>query len=110
MIHDRINKIEMAVHNAPTLSGESKQELLGLLSDLKVEIAPLMATHPDDLASLARFADASVHESLRSNRKESLATAARKGLVASVEGFEATHPRLVQTVDRIAVALSNMGI
>jgi len=33
-----------------------------------------------------------------------------EGLASSVRGFEVSHPRLVQIVDRLALALSNMGI
>ena len=33
-----------------------------------------------------------------------------EGLTSSVEGFEATHPRLVQIVNSISTILANMGI
>ena len=110
MIQDRIAKIENTLQNAANLPAETKQELLALLSELKAEVAPLATTHGEDAASIARFADASVHEATRSERKPDQTAAALTGLSASVEGFEASHPRLVQIVDRIAVTLSNMGI
>ena len=110
MIQDRIDKIETAVHGAANLPDETKQELLALLSELKAEVAPLHDTHGEDAASIARFADASVHEATRSEKKHDQAAAAVTGLSASVVGFEASHPRLVQIVDRLANTLSNMGI
>ncbi len=110
MIQDRIDKIETAVRGAANLPAETKQELLALLAELKAEVAPLGATHGEDAASIARFADASVHEATRSEKKPDQAAAAVTGLSASVAGFEASHPRLVQIVDRLATALSNMGI
>jgi hypothetical protein len=33
-----------------------------------------------------------------------------KGLSSSVEGFEKSHPQLVQVVNRICTTLSNLGI
>ena len=110
MIQDRIDKIENTVHSAANLPPETKQQLLALLSELKAEVAPLTETHGEDAASIARFADASVHEATRSERKPDQTAAALSGLSASVQGFEASHPQLVQIVDRIAVTLSNMGI
>ena len=110
MIQDRIDKIESTLQSAPNLPAETKQELLALLAELKAEVAPLSATHSEDAASIARFTDASFHEATRHERKPEQTAAALSGLSASVEGFEASHPRLVQIVDRIALTLSNMGI
>jgi len=110
MIQDRIDKIEAMLKDAQNLSEDARRELLHLLTELKTEVARLTATHREDAASIARFADASVHEAMRSERKPEQAATALKGLSASVEGFEASHPRLVQIVDRLAVTLSNMGI
>ena len=110
MIQDRIAKIEATLQSAGNLPDETRAELLDLLADLKAEVAALPATHGEDAQSIARFADASVHEATRHARKPDQTDAALKGLTASVEGFEASHPRLVEIVNRIAVALSNMGI
>jgi F0F1-type ATP synthase membrane subunit b/b' len=110
MIQDRIDKIEATLKDAQNLSGETREELLKLLADLRAEVSRLTATHGEDADSIARFADASVHEAMRSERKPEQAATALKGLTASVEGFEASHPRLVEIVDRLAITLSNMGI
>ena len=110
MIQDRIDKIEATVHQATNLPDDTRQELLKLLAELKAEVAPLTATHDEAASSIAGFAEASVHEAMRTERKQEQSEAALKGLTASVQGFEASHPRLVQIVDRIATTLSNMGI
>ena len=64
----------------------------------------------EDAASIASFTEASVHEATREQKKPEQTAAALTGLTSSVHGFEASHPRLVEIVDRIAVTLSNMGI
>ena len=110
MIQDRIDKIESTLQNAANLPAETKQELLALLAELKAEVAPLTTTHGEDADSISRFADVSVYEATRSAKKPDQAAAAVTGLSASVVGFEASHPRLVQIVDRLATTLSNMGI
>ena len=110
MIQDRIAKIETTLQNAENLSPETKQELLALLAELKAEVAPLTETHGEHAASIARFTDESFHEATRTERNSEQTAAALTGLSESVQGFEASHPRLVQIVDRIALTLSNMGI
>ena len=110
MIQDRIDKIEATLRKSPNLAAETRDELLALLEDLKAEIAPLAKSHKEDVQSIAQFADASVHEVTRSKQKPALIEVALKGLSTSVQGFEASHPRLVQVVDRLALTLSNMGI
>ena len=110
MIQDRIAKIESTLQTAPNLPAETKHELLTLLAELKAEVAPLSTTHSENAETIARFADASVHEATRNERDAEQTAAALSGLSGSVEGFEASHPRLVQIVDRIALTLSNMGI
>ncbi len=110
MIPDRIDKIEAALAQATTLPTATRAELLALLAELRREVEPLTATHDEDAQSIARFADASVREATRHARKPEQTEAALRGLTASVEGFEASHPRLAEIVNRIAVTLSNLGI
>lgn len=110
MIQDRIAKIEAVVSEAKTLPPVARAELLELLTELKGEVASLGKTHGEDVESITRFADASVHEATRAEQKPALVEAALKGLSHSVKDFEVSHPRLVQVVDRIALTLSNMGI
>src|SRR3954470_23287808 len=110
MIQDRIDKIQAAVNGAQNLPEATRAELLQLLTELKSEVAPLAEAHDENAQSIAQYAEASVQEATRSEKDPAQAEAALGGLTASVEGFEASHPQLVQVVNRIAVALSNMGI
>ncbi len=110
MIQERIEKIEATLQSAPNLPPATRDELLRLLAELKAEVHPLTGTHPEDADSITRFADASFHEATRSTPKPDQTEAALKGLTSSVADFQASHPRLVETVDRVATALSNMGI
>ena len=110
MIDDRIQNIEARLRGATSVPEATKAELLELLAALKKEIAALPETHSEQAASIASFADVSAHEATRSEKKPQLAEVALKGLTASVEEFEVTHPTLTQVVNKIAFILSNMGI
>jgi hypothetical protein len=110
MIQDRIEKIEATLQSATSLPRAKRDELLSLLGELKAEVAPLIDSHAEDVSSIARFAEASWFESTRGDKKPKLADAALGGLASSVEGFEASHPRLVEIVNRLATTLSNLGI
>jgi len=110
MIQDRIDKIEATLRNSPNLGAETREDLLNLLEELKAEVASFAKSHKEDAQSIAHFTDVSVHEVTRADQKPALIEVALKGLSTSVQGFEASHPRLVQVVDRLALTLSNMGI
>jgi hypothetical protein len=108
MIQDRIAQIEARLASASDLPADTRRELQALLADLKTEVTALTAAHGAQAQTITASTDAAISQ----------ATAPEKGggrdvlseLRASVEGFEASHPRLVQVVDRLALTLSNMGI
>ena len=108
MIQDRIAKIETTLAHAADLPPATRAELLALLAALKTEVAGLEAAHGDQARTITNSADAAF--SLASRREEAASPAVLDDLRASVAGFEASHPQLVQVVDRIALTLSNMGI
>jgi len=110
MIEDRIRNIEERIRGTEKLPAETKAELLSLLQNLKREIAALPATHGESADSVTRFAEAGAHEATRAEAKPRLLEAAVDGLQASVEEFEVSHPKLADTINRIAMILSNMGI
>lgn len=107
MIQDRIAKIETTLATAD-LPPATRVELLGLLAELKTEVSGMDATHGDQAQTIAQSADAAF--SLASRPEIPPTPAVLDELRESVAGFEASHPRLVQVVDRIALTLSNMGI
>lgn len=110
MIDDTISKIEAKLKDAGSLTDQTKGELSGLLSQLKTEINELSKTHADEAQSIAGFAQTSTHEAIREEKNPQLLELSLEGLAKSVDGFEKSHPSLVQLVNRICTALSNLGI
>jgi Domain of unknown function (DUF4404) len=110
MIEDRIQKIETQLKGSANIPEANRAELLKLLAALKEEVGTLARSHEEDARSLAEFMDASTHEATRAEKKPKLIEAALNGLTASAESFEASHPKLAEVVNQIAVALSNMGL
>ena len=110
MIEDRIQKIEARLKDSANIPEAKKAELLQLLAALKNEVGTLPSSHEEHARSIAKFMDASAHEATRAEKKPKLVEASLNGLTASVEEFEASHPKLAQVVNQIAVALSTMGL
>jgi len=110
MIAERLAKLESMLRDTPTLSDPARQELLGLVAELRAEMAPLADTHAERAHEIAGNAEAAVNASMRREEQPERATQAVEGLAASVREFEVTHPRLVQIVDQLTSTLSNMGI
>jgi hypothetical protein len=110
MIEDTVSKIEAKIQGADSINPNRKQELLHLLGTLKSEISELSKTHGDEAQSIAGFTEVSAHEATRAEQNPELLELSLQGLSSSVEGFEKSHPRLVQIVNAISNALSNLGI
>jgi hypothetical protein len=110
MLNDTISQIEAKLRDAAALKPGQREELLALLATLKAEVAGLSQTHADEARSIAGYAGVSAHEAMREPKNETLLEHSVEGLRASVTGFEKSHPRLVDIVNRIATTLSNLGI
>jgi ABC-type transporter Mla subunit MlaD len=110
MIEDTVSKLEAQLREARNLSPERRDELLQLLGTLKAEVAELSKTNREEAQSVARFAELSAMEATRSAKNQKLQDLSLEGFKSSVEGFEQSHPRLVQVVDSISRTLSNLGI
>lgn len=110
MIKDTIAKIEQRLAQAGSLTPEQRADLLKLLATLKSEVDGLSATDPDKAQSIAGFTAVSAHEATREQKNPALMDLSLQGLERSVEGFEASHPRLVQVVNSICTTLANLGI
>ena len=110
MIQDRIAKIEATLSTSPNIPAETRQELLSLLAELKAEVAPLAATHSAEVQSITQLTGDAVEQATSGTHGSEKSTETLEGLASSVRDFEASHPRLVQIVDRLALTLSNMGI
>ncbi|MEI8289451.1 MAG: DUF4404 family protein [Verrucomicrobiota bacterium] len=110
MIEKTISEIEAQIGGADAVSAERKAELLKLLATLKTEVATLSKTHGEQADSIAGFAKVSAHEATRTEQNAELRELSLKGLRSSAEGFEKSHPRLVQIVNRISQTLADLGI
>ena len=110
MNESSLNEIEAKIRGADNLSKERKRELLQLLGTLKTEVGKLSQTHDEEAQSIAGFAQLSAHEATRAQRNPQSLHYSLEGLRSSVEGFEKSHPRLVQIVNNISNTLANLGI
>jgi hypothetical protein len=110
MIEDTISKIEARIQAADSIKDDRKHELLQLLGTLKSEISSISHTHGEQAQSIAGFTEISTHEATRSDQNPELLNLSLKGMSSSVEGFEKSHPQLVQIVNTISHTLSNLGI
>lgn len=110
MIQNTIEKIEEMIRINKSLDENNKTQLLNLLATLKPEMEKLSKVQAEHAESVAGFIERSTHEALRQERNPTLLKLAIDGLSASVKGFEASHPQLVENVNHIANALANIGI
>ena len=110
MIENTIGEIEAKIHASTSISDERKQELLRLLGTLKSEVGALAKTHDEQARSIADFAKLSAQEATRTAPNPQLRELSNQGLRSSVDGFEQSHPKLVQIVNAISKTLSDLGI
>ena len=110
MVEETITQIEARIKGDKSLDDKRKKELLDLLSTLKTEVSRLSETDAEDARSITGFTGVSVHEAMRREKNPQLLKLSLRGLSASVERFENSHPKLVGIVNSICNALSNTGI
>ena len=109
MIKETLLRIHKQIDEA-ALPSNKKRELETLLGELQEEVAALAQTDRAHAESIAQFAVLSTHEAMRTAGPAELQRLSLEGLAASVDGFEATHPRLASIVNSLCVTLSNLGI
>ena len=110
MIEETVGKIEQKIRQANSISDPSRAELLELFATLKSEVDQLSETHGEEARSITGFTELSAHEATRKDKNTKLLELSLKGLATSVSGFEKSHPKLVEIVNRICVTLSNLGV
>ena len=110
MIDDTIGQIEARIQSTDAIKEDRRQELLELVRTLKAEVTRLSETHREEAQSIAGFTDVSTHEATRAEQNPELLKHSLAELNSSVQGFEESHPRLVQIVGAISNTLSNLGI
>lgn len=102
-----IEAIEKKLRDSDGLASGAREELLGMLSALKVELGEMSGEHAE---SIAGFAGAATHEAMRNSKNPDLLQHALSGLSESVKELESEHPRAVEIVNGICTMLSNLGI
>ena len=110
MIDEHFAQIRESLEGGEKLSAAEKLRLLELLGELRTEVEALARSRDRDAMGVSLQAVASAREAVRNPRRPEVLGETLRGFVASVEGLENTHPRLVATVNRIAFTLSGMGI
>ena len=110
MIEDTVSHIEAKIQASDSIKDDRKRELLQLLGTLKSEIATLSQSNSEQAQSIAGFTELSTHEATRTKQNPELLQLSLRGLSSSVDGFEKSHPQLVQIVNTISNMLSNLGI
>ncbi|MCI0442104.1 DUF4404 family protein [bacterium] len=110
MIQETLLQIKKKIEKTESVKEENKKELLDLLAVLQSEIDQLSKIDQDRAESIIGFASASAHEATRKEKNPNLQKMSLDGLQASVHGFESSHPKLVEIVNAISNALSNLGI
>jgi TRAP-type uncharacterized transport system substrate-binding protein len=110
MIKTTITNIENKIKLNASIQDKEKTELLNLLTSLQNEVSELSKIDSEQAESITGFTQTSAHEATRKDKNEQLLTLSLKGLTSSVDELETSHPKLVEIVNRISQALSNMGI
>jgi hypothetical protein len=98
MIRERIEKLEHAIRESATLSDQAKAEVLGRLAEMKAEAAHVPAVEGTLLPVPSPANDQGPIVPILNE------------LSASIDGLEASHPRLTQLTNQLAMTLANMGI
>jgi len=110
MIRETITQIESKLQQSSAVSPEHRQELLDLLALLKTEIGTLAESNARQAQAIAGHTEVTTREAINARKDPELFQRSLNELSASVEGFESSHPQLVEVVNRIATTLSNLGI
>jgi len=96
MLDRHIDQLESRIRNAEGISDERRTELLSLLDSMRSEAASLPADAQEKLTG-------SVPEDQSTD-------AVMSEIQDSLAEFEASHPKLTQLTNQVAMVLSNMGI
>lgn len=110
MLRRTLEQIESKIKDSPNIPEDKKSEYFKLLQNLNQEVNELNKIDHEKAESVKEFTKAAAHESTRQEINPRLFQIALDGLSSSVQEFEMSHPRLVQTVNSICTFLSKIGI
>ena len=103
----KIETIEKKIETTSQIDAKTKGDLLELLRSLKSE---LKEVHPETAHNIADKTNISAGKVLSSDNKKNELQEDIDGLQETVGEFEASHPKLVQVVNRLCMMLSDIGI
>ncbi len=110
-VEEALQRLEEQVEDvAGQFDDAGRREMIALLEALREEVESLSVTHREDAESIAGYTRATLQEAARTHKNPRLLQHSIAGLSVSVETFETTHSRLVQTVNGLCTMLSNIGI
>ena len=101
MLKASLRSVEEKIAGIDGIPSSSRDELVELLRRLEAEADAFGRDNAAPAESVAGFLRVSSHEATRRDRNARLLDLALEGLAASVREFEASHPRLVETVNAI---------
>jgi mevalonate kinase len=106
----KIEAIEKKIEATSQIDAKIKEDLLDLMHSLKTELNSLKDIHPETAHNIADQTGISAEKVLDSPAKEGDLQENIDSLQGTVEEFEASHPKLVQLVNRFCMMLSDIGI
>ena len=104
-----LQEIKDKIASAKGLEENHKAELSELVDKLYSELETLSRTDRNRAESVSGFAKVSANEAANGDNPQTL-DYALKGFSSSVEQLEASHPRVVEIVNRLCKMLSDIGI
>ena len=110
MLKNTLAKLESKIKASPNIPDDKKKEYYDLLYRLNDEINSIAETDQQKAESIKEFTKITTHEATRDEVNPNLLKASLDGLQESVREFEASHPKLVDTVNRIFIFMSKLGI
>lgn len=110
MIDSIMKRIETLLESSDQMDEAKRKELQELLGTLKDEMKDLAESHQEEAESIAGFTGLTTQQAVRKSPDPRLVSLSSQGLMTSVEGFEASHPRLVSAVNALCTFFANLGI
>jgi Domain of unknown function (DUF4404) len=110
MALDSLIQLEARIHQTHDLNPQQKEEFLRLISELKAATADFSTTHDQPTQRRTHVNDSSPQVATGQDTSQHPLRTAMEDLATSVEAFEASHPEVVNAVNRLSTLLANMGI
>lgn len=110
MIENTLSRLEQKIQESSSIEDDQKGDVLQLLQDLKFELLTLSKTDNDRASTITGHTDTSAQEAIKESGDLAILTNSLQELNFSIEGFEASHPKLVETINAFCTRLSTMGI